>query len=132
MSNDYVQLSQVSLGTELIAPVHTLSPHNPIEPVWVIGRHLKYEYIVIGWNGRGGFPISNWISFSGIYEFDSSIENCTRGKEFDPATLFILRQKAIKHPAQKCAVCQLPAPHADPNTENGYVCSSCIVLSGLK
>lgn len=37
----------------------------------------------------------------------------------------------VRHPNQKCAVCGLPAPHADPNKGNEFMCLSCALLVTL-
>jgi hypothetical protein len=42
-----------------------------------------------------------------------------------------ITKSIILHPDQKCIGCDLPAPHAQPNNGNNFVCISCKVIDEI-
>lgn len=144
--NEIVNISEFDLEDEVIIGLYSggvwnidqgiSKPHN----AFVIGKYQGGYNVCVGWNGAIEFGLNRgyfhqWDNPSDPHNFVwvpnwknrfDSIAWLSSGTRVMRAT------KRVLHKDQKCSVCALPAPHAEPNKNGVFVCSMCALRLELK
>jgi hypothetical protein len=133
---EYVRICSIPLDTDVILCENLLGN----ESVRIVGKYKGRGNgsVCVAWKERRKILIPScaglcyWMGHD-AYTFVLTAEAWGNYSWIDGSALARIVGKeselVIKHPDQKCIGCGLPAPHAEPNTERGFLCIGCKVAN---
>jgi hypothetical protein len=140
---EILTISHFDLGDEVIVGLSNGGVWNVDQPqvlqknAFVIGKYRVGDNLgdnfCVGWTDARGYGLhkgyfNQWKNAPDThnYVWIPNWEERFECISWLYAHMKVMRvEKRVLHKDQKCGVCALPAPHAEPNKDGTFVCSMC-------